>query len=88
MTIFKKFSKNSIQTFNKMSVIINRTNAQGFWATIFWYEHVYFALLAIYQFRVLRIQKNSYRIMRFLPPNFLSIQHQWNNLKTGPGIQF
>ena len=31
-----------MQTFNKMSVIINRTNAQGFWATIFWYEHVYF----------------------------------------------
>ena len=41
--IFKKFSKNSIQTFNKMSVIINRTNAQGFWAITFWYEHVYFA---------------------------------------------
>ena len=41
--IFKKFSKNSIQTFNKMSMIINRTNAQGFWATIVWYEHVYFA---------------------------------------------
>ena len=26
-----------------MLVIINRTKAQGFWATIFWYEHVYFA---------------------------------------------
>ena len=33
--IFKKFSKNSMQTFNKMSVIINRTNAQEFWATMF-----------------------------------------------------
>ena len=41
--IFKKLSKNSIQTFNKMSVVINRTNAQGFSATIFWYEQVYFA---------------------------------------------
>ena len=41
--IFKKFSKNSMQTFNKISVIINRTVAQGFWATIFWYEHIYFS---------------------------------------------
>ena len=77
-----------------MSVIINRTNAQEFWATIFWYEHVYFAksadiaLLVIYQFTVPRFQKNSYRIMRFLPQNPLSIQHQRNNLKTGPAIKF
>ena len=31
----KKISKNLMQTVNKVSVIINRTNAQGFWATIF-----------------------------------------------------
>ena len=31
-----------------MSAIINRTNAQGFWATIFWYEHVQTGFLAIY----------------------------------------
>ena len=60
--IFKKFSKNSIQTFNKMSVIINRTNyAQGFWATIFWYGHVYFAksanILLYWQYISLEFQE-------------------------------
>ena len=29
-----------------MLVIINRTNAGGFWATSFWYEHVYFEKFA------------------------------------------
>ena len=71
-----------------MSVIINRTNAQGFWATIFWYEHVYFAksanILLYWQYISLEIQE----FKRIITENFLSIQHQWNNLKTSPAVQF
>ena len=44
--------------------------------------------MAAYQFTVSIIEKNSHRTMRFIPQNSLSIQRQWNNLKTGPAIQF
>ena len=47
-----------------------------------------YCFTGIHQFRVSRIQKNSYRIMRLLPQNSISTQHQWNNLETGPAIQF
>ena len=51
-----------MQTFNKMSVIINQRNAQGFWATIFWYEHVYFTksadcILLYWQYISLQFQE-------------------------------
>ena len=44
-----------------MSVIVNQTNAQGFRATIFWYEHVYFAksanILLYWQYISLEFQE-------------------------------
>ena len=55
-----------MQTFNKMPVIINRTNAQGFWATIVWYEHVYFEksvdILLYWQYISLQFQELKIRV--------------------------